>query len=320
MRPAKIFKILIATLTILYGIPPAMKNIARNLLVTFGVLGLVSPAHAVITYTITSGASGSLTASGNIFDGITNIGTWTSTLAADVVADAYTGTGAVTPIGLSLVTAGLATSNSAPQLGLFMRMTPYDTPSSSLTGGTQTYTITFSATVGAGYTVNSAFISGRVAPGPANFGPNILNGTTANLFPVLPFPAPAPVAATTPNTNVLTFSGFTGNAVLSDPLNNLVQADGALVANLGTLNWNQGPTSADGDSSALETNWYLTIPTSSGNTITYAADFGQGANGILTTAYNEAVGFGFDIIPEPSSTMLIGAGVLGLLVRRRRSN
>jgi hypothetical protein len=187
------------------------------------------------------------------------------------------------------------------------------------TGGTQTYTITFSATVGAGYTVNSAFISGRVASGPANFGPNIINGTTANVSPVLPPPAPAPVAATTPNTNVLTFSGFTGNAVLSDNLDNLVQADGALVANLGTLNWNQGERN-DGDFAGSNTNWYLTIPTSSGNTITYTADFGQGANGILTTAYNEAVGFGFDIIPEPSSTMLIGAGVLGLLVRRRRSN
>jgi len=52
-----------------------MKNNSRNLLIIVGLLGLVSPAEAAITYTITSGASGSLTAFGDIFDGVTNIGT-----------------------------------------------------------------------------------------------------------------------------------------------------------------------------------------------------------------------------------------------------
>ena len=316
MRPAKIFKILIATLAILYEISPAMKNIARNLLVTFGVLGLVSPAQAVITYTITSGASGSLTASGNIFDGITNIGTWTSTLTATTISDAYNGSGTLASVSTSVVTAGVATLNSAPQLGLFMRMNPYAGPAVNNIGtpGVQTYSLAFSATVGTGYSVNSAFISGRVQPGPDNFGPNIINATTA-----VNQGSPGAVIATLPNSNSLTFSGFSGNAVLTDAGDNLVQATAATIVSGGTLNWRQGGNS-EGDFSGLLTNWYVTIPSFSGNTITYAADFGQGANGVWTTAYNEAVGFGFDIIPEPSSTMLIGAGVLGLMVRRRRSN
>jgi len=294
-----------------------MKNIARNLLITFGVLGLVSPAQAVITYTITSGASGNLTASGSIFDGITNIGSWTSTLTATTISDAFNGSGTLAAVSTGVVTAGLATFNSAPQLGLFMRMAPYtgaDPITLIGTPGVQTFSIAFSATVGAGYSVNSAFISGRVTPGPTNFGPNLINATSAvALF------SPGAVAATTPNTNSLTFSGFSGNAVLTDTGDNLVQATAATIVSGGILNWRQGAT-PNGDNLAADTDWYLTIPTSSGNTITYAADFGQGANAVWTTAYNEAVGFGFDIIPEPSSTMLIGAGVLGLLVRRRRSN
>jgi len=292
-----------------------MKNISRNVLIIVGLLGLVSPAQAVITYTITSGASGNLTASGSIFDGMTNIGSWTSTLTATTISDAFNGSGTLAAVSTGVVTAGLATSNSAPQLGLFMWMAPYTgAPNLIGTPGVQTFSIAFSATVGTGYSVKSAFISGRVAPGPTNFGPAIVNGTSAKALNSL-----GAVIATLPNTNSLTFSGFSGNAVLTDTDDNLVQATGATIATGGILNWKQ---SARPDGAYLEanTNWFVTIPSASALTITYAADFGQGANGVWTSAYNEAVGFGFDIIPEPSSTMLIGAGVLGLLVRRRRSN
>ena len=290
-----------------------MKKIILSLALAIGLLAFTQPANAVITYTITSGASGSFTASGNIFDGMTNIGTWTSTLSGTTIQEAYLGTGSIDPITFGMMTAGVATSNSAPELGLFMRMAPYSGPG---TPGVQTYSIAFSATVNSGYLVNSIYVSAVVNPGPTNFGPNIRNGQTA-----VNNAEPGAQVATTPNTNVLTFSGFTGNAVLTETIDNLVQADGATIANNGTLNWKLGPfATTDGDSTAANVNWYVTIPSASAQTITYAANFGVGANGISTTAYNEAVGFGFNItvIPEPSTALLVGAGLFGLLVLRRR--
>ena len=290
-----------------------MKRNILSLALAIGLLAFTQPANAQITYDITSGASGSFTASGNIFDGMTNIGTWTSTLSGTTIADAYLGTGNIDPITFGIMTAGVAISNSAPELGLFMRMAPYSTAG---TPGVQTYSIAFSATVNSGYLVNSSYVSAVVNPGPTNFGANITNGQSAVNALV-----PSAVAATTPNTNVLTFSGFTGNAVLTETIDNLVQADGATIANNGTLNWKLGPfATTDGDSTAANVNWYVTIPSASAQTITYAANFGFGANGFSTTAYNEAVGFGFNItvIPEPSTALLVGTGLFGLLVLRRR--
>jgi len=143
-------------------------------------------------------------------------------------------------------------------------------------------------------------ISGRASPGPGFYSPTITNNASDRA-----------VAST--NTNSLTFSGFTGNATLaddaSDGFDNLVQTNGTTLVSGGTLNWALG-SGASGARPAAETNWYVTIPTASAQTITYVADFGTGRNAadnltIYTSAGNETTGFSFDIvlIPEPSAAV-----------------
>jgi len=278
-----------------------MKKIILSLALAIGLLAFTQPANAVITYTVTSGASGSLTSSGEIFDGLTLVGTWTSTISGQTTPAANLGDFPLSALSASVVTASTTTINSAPLLGIAIRMTPFTIDPSP---GVANYTLTYSATItNANYSLISSYISGRTVPGPGNFGPVILNNG----------------ALAAGNTNVLTFSGFSGNATLTEgAAGNLVQNTGATFASGGTLNWAQGPNPL-GDTPSADTNWYVEIPTASAQTITYVADFGLNALGTIhTNAYNESTGFAFNIIPEPSTALLVGAGLFGLLVLRRR--
>lgn len=288
-------------------------KITRSLLITFGVLGLVSPADAVITYTITSAATGVFTHSGNIFDGATLIGTWTSTISGNTISDALSGTGTIATLAATNVTAFLPTANSAARLGIGIRMQPF---SGTGTPGVVDYTLAYSATITApGYSLVSSYISATTDPGVTNYGPTFTNGISGS---------PPVTTSATGNTNVLTFSGFSGLATLTEGIpDNLAQITGASFASGGTLNWTPPtitPILPSGDRPTADVNWFVTIPTASAQTITYVANLGQATNGVYTTGYNETTGFAFDIIPEPSSAMLLGAGVLGLVIRRRRSN
>jgi len=176
------------------------------------------------------------------------------------------------------------------------------------------FTLAYSATITNGaYQLNNSYISGRSQPDFAFQGPTIRNNVGPN------------AAIPSTNTNLLTFSGFTGNATLtddaSDGFDNLVQANGDTLISGGTLKWALGSGLA-GSHPVAETNWYLTIPTDSAQTITYVADFGTGTNSSSTLIYtsggNETTGFSFDIIPEPSSAVLLGAGLFAIFLRRRR--
>ncbi len=303
-----------------------MSNHTRKILLTFGILGFISPVEAVITYTITSAPSGLNTYTGNILDSGTLIGTWTSTITANVIADAIRGTGAITAIPVGNLSAFLPTANSAPDLGIGIRMQPYtgDATPGVTSRGVVNFNLTYSATLTApGYSLLNSYISATTGPGVTNYGPNFTNGGYTNSTT---YPSPAPARAVAAgNTNVLTFSGFTGTATLTEGIaDNLAQANGHTFTSGGTLNWTPStisPLIPDGDRLAANANWYVTIPTANSQTITYNANMGTNADGtIYTPAYNETTGFSFNIIPEPSSAILFGAGILGLVARRRRSN
>lgn len=278
-----------------------MKFSPRTLLITLGLLGLASQAQGQLIYAVTSGGSGSFTASGTIFDGATSVGTWTSTISnAFTISNDATGQGTVDPAPASIFSTLAATQNSAPNLGITIRMNPGSLGGPPPAGMTR-FTLAYSATITNGaYQLNNSYISGRSQPEFLFQGPTITNNASDRA-----------VAST--NTNSLTFSGFTGNATLaddaSDGFDNLVQANGTTLVSGGTLNWALG-SGASGARPAAETNWYVTIPTASAQTITYVADFGTGRNAadnltIYTSAGNETTGFSFDIvlIPEPSAAV-----------------
>jgi hypothetical protein len=69
------------------------------------------------------------------------------------------------------------------------------------------------------------------------------------------------------------------------------------------------PTNADGGISASRV-----------DTVTALANVGALRFTFPAPQENGFAGYGeFDVIPEPSSAMLLGAGVLGLISRRRRA-
>ncbi|TAG11347.1 MAG: PEP-CTERM sorting domain-containing protein [Verrucomicrobia bacterium] len=186
-----------------------------------------------------------------------------------------------------------------------------------LTPGVLTFNLQFSATVtNPGYILNNSYVSGRAAVPTPLFGfvgPAQTVGAFGSSIP--------PVQATQPNTNTLTLSGFSGLAEVNDAGGNLVQNTGDTFASGGTLNWLASGQPA-GDWAQADVNWHVKMPTASGNTITYSGNMGQGANGIVTSSFNEIIGFSFDItvIPEPSSSLLLALGsTAGIFSRRRQT-
>ncbi len=188
------------------------------------------------------------------------------------------------------------------------------------TDGVSSFLLTYSATIidPAAYSLTSSIIFGRIGPGPEHGGPTPSNNIGNPLNPLFQ-------ADPNTNTNSLTFSGFTGNPVLTDTKNNLLQDSGEFPSRI--LNWTAGANLA-GDRPASEVDWYVTMP---GNGATYFADYGTSTNTrivngvpvvtvISSSPYNEATGFGFNIkaIPEPSTVVLLAVGLLGLAKHRHR--
>jgi hypothetical protein len=259
--------------------------IRHCLYATSALLLVATNAQAQITFNVHATPLSGTFRSGNVLDGALTIGTW------QITGFSSTGFGAISP-------AIPATTTSASGLGVGLEISAANNPDLDI------FNLTFTTNL-----TNSGYIVDNIVIGKNNVG------TARNYGPI----------STVDIADTITFSGFSGNATVNNPVvpgvanRNLINADGSLLASGSSISYLPGDRTgaAPGDWSYANTLWTVSVP---GNNVQVAADFKRNVNieGIGFLPNISTVTGGGGAIPEPGTMTFLGLGIFGFAARRYR--